>query len=179
MRGRLLVALIVMCIAATSYLDLKVLPNHNMPILYAIAVLLASFTESVLLVITVSTVVIFLELFSIVVLRPEFVVWPLSFIALVVICYLALKVASQRVLIRHEVQESEQLRRNLFRAAIAHDLRTPLTVILGRAEQLERDPRLPVPLRDRVGTIGQAAHRMRQAIDDYLGRWHAGGGAAA
>jgi signal transduction histidine kinase len=63
-------------------------------------------------------------------------------------------------------------------ADIAHERRTPLTVVLGYTERLEADPRLPDPLHRTVVTVKVAAQRMRRAIDTIVERGKAEGGAS-
>jgi signal transduction histidine kinase len=58
-----------------------------------------------------------------------------------------------------------------FLSAAAHDLRTPLTILLGQAELLERragrDPSAPVDLA-RVERIAREARRLRTLVQDLL-----------
>lgn len=51
-------------------------------------------------------------------------------------------------------------------AGVSHDVRTPLALILGWAEQLERDPSLPDSARQKAGGIRTQSERLRALIDD-------------
>jgi signal transduction histidine kinase len=168
---------IVVCTVAVAYVDLVLFPDHNLAILYVVPVLMATFTESALLVICICALALGLDIVSLVWSHDPFLVWLLRMAALVVVCFLAIKVAGQRALIRQDVEEAERAKWNqLLLANVAHELRTPLTVILGYTQQLERDPRLPTPLRRTILTIEMSAQHMRQSIDDLAERWKPGGG---
>ena len=51
-------------------------------------------------------------------------------------------------------------------AGVSHDVRTPLALILGWAEQLERDPSLPDSARQKAGGIRTQSEKLRSLIDD-------------
>lgn len=51
-------------------------------------------------------------------------------------------------------------------AGVSHDVRTPLTLILGWAEQLERDAALPGDARKKAGGIRTQCEKLRTLIDD-------------
>ncbi|ODP32728.1 two-component system sensor histidine kinase KdbD [Pandoraea sp. ISTKB] len=64
--------------------------------------------------------------------------------------------------------ESERLRNSLL-SAISHDLRTPLTSIVGFASMLSRDAQTPGPLRiDLVDAIHEEAQRMTGLVTNLL-----------
>jgi signal transduction histidine kinase len=151
-------------------LDLFVFSDHITPILYAVPVLLASLTKSSLLVVVVSILAISFELVSIVVSTQNPIFWGLRVIALLIVCYLAVRIAGQRALIRHTIQTEERAKWAMLIAEVAHELRTPLTVVLGYTQRLKSDPRLPDPLRRTVVTVELAAQRMRCAIDMTIER---------
>jgi signal transduction histidine kinase len=69
------------------------------------------------------------------------------------------------------VREDAALLKEEFLSAAAHDLRTPLTVVLGQAElverRLQRDPASPVDVAS-VGRIVREARRLRDLISDLL-----------
>ena len=52
-------------------------------------------------------------------------------------------------------------------SALAHDLRTPISVIVGYAELIERRSEEP-KTREAAGNILQAADRLRSAVDRLL-----------
>src|SRR5262249_27862471 len=139
--------------------------------------LMASFTESVLLVLFICVLVTVLNVASLVEARLPLLFSIVKVIGLTVACFLAIKVAGQRAVIRQEVEEAERRKWNqMLLSNVAHELRTPLTVILGYTQRLQRDPRLPTPLRDAIITIESSAHRLRQSVDDLAERWKPGGG---
>lgn len=64
--------------------------------------------------------------------------------------------------------ESERLRSSLL-AAVSHDLRTPLTGLIGMAETLRRSaPPLTPPVADTVGAMLEQAQRMRTMVVNLL-----------
>ncbi|MBO4119425.1 sensor histidine kinase KdpD [Cupriavidus gilardii] len=64
--------------------------------------------------------------------------------------------------------ESERLRSSLL-AAVSHDLRTPLTSLIGMAETLRRgEPPLAPPVADTVGAMLEQAQRMRTMVVNLL-----------
>jgi signal transduction histidine kinase/DNA-binding response OmpR family regulator len=61
----------------------------------------------------------------------------------------------------------DRLRSRLF-AAVSQELRTPLTLILGPAEQLAESTLLPADARDHAAVIRRNARVLRRLIDDLL-----------
>jgi signal transduction histidine kinase len=55
--------------------------------------------------------------------------------------------------------------------AVTHDLHTPLNVIIGMCQLLERDPERPLTpsQQDAVGRIDRNAHALLKTINDVLG----------
>ena len=51
-------------------------------------------------------------------------------------------------------------------AGVSHDVRTPLALMLGWAEQLERDASLPDPARQKAAGIRTQSEKLRTLIDD-------------
>ena len=51
-------------------------------------------------------------------------------------------------------------------AGVSHDVRTPLALMLGWAEQLEQDDALPAAAREKAGGIRMQSERLRSLIDD-------------
>jgi signal transduction histidine kinase len=78
-------------------------------------------------------------------------------------------IAARRALAdgNRKLRELDDLK-NMFIASASHDLKTPLTSIIGWAEMLE-DEALDDDARPMVVTIGRSAMRMLAMIDDLLG----------
>lgn len=76
---------------------------------------------------------------------------------------------SRRTLELQQAQELDRLKTN-FVSAVSHDLRAPLTSILGYAEFLEEEIGGPLSPAQRgfVEQIGKGTHRMEHLLDDLL-----------
>jgi signal transduction histidine kinase len=171
-----LIVVSALFLVAAGVLDLAVWPDHNVPILYVVPVLLASFSELAALVVATSALAVLLDLLSTLISKPPLGLWPFTLFALLAVCYLALEVAGQRAVIRRQVEEAARAKWNeLLLAEVAHELRTPLTVILGYAQVLRHNPKLPDALHGPVTLIEKSALQMRGKIDDLVHRWDPGG----
>jgi signal transduction histidine kinase len=175
MQTRWLLAICLIYLVAVVWYDIVARPELNLPILYAVPVLILAFTESALLVGLMSGLVVCLDLLSVVQTSYPLTVWGFTFAALLAVCFLSFQVAGQRAFIRREVEEAARAKWNaLLLSEVAHELRTPLTVILGYAQHLLANPHLPVPLYRPVATIEQSARQMRLTVDDLAQRWKCG-----
>lgn len=67
---------------------------------------------------------------------------------------------------RNELLARRDDARTQWIAGVSHDVRTPLALILGWAEQLERDPSLPGAARQKAGGIRTQSEKLRSLIDD-------------
>ena len=67
---------------------------------------------------------------------------------------------------RNELLARRDDARTQWIAGVSHDVRTPLALILGWAEQLEQDAALPAPARQKAGGIRTQSERLRTLIDD-------------
>lgn len=67
---------------------------------------------------------------------------------------------------RNELLARRDDARTQWIAGVSHDVRTPLALILGWAEQLERDASLPAPARQKAGGIRTQSEKLRVLIDD-------------
>lgn len=64
-----------------------------------------------------------------------------------------------------QLNERDRLRTEWI-AGVSHDVRTPLTIILGQAAQIESDPQNPPALVKKAQAIRQQGQRLRHLIDD-------------
>ena len=67
---------------------------------------------------------------------------------------------------KNEIIARRDNARTQWIAGVSHDVRTPLALILGWAEQLEQDKALPAPTRQKAGGIRTQSEKMRALIDD-------------
>lgn len=67
---------------------------------------------------------------------------------------------------KNEMLSRRDNARTQWIAGVSHDVRTPLALILGWAEQLEQDAALPAPARQKAGGIRTQSERLRTLIDD-------------
>jgi signal transduction histidine kinase len=121
-----LFVLSVILLVVVTYQDLVRWPDRNLAILYVVPLLLSSFAESAVLVVSMSALVILLDFVSLVLSKPPLGVWPPSTVPLWIVCYFALKVAGQRALIRRQAEEAARATWNqILLVEVAHELRTP------------------------------------------------------
>lgn len=67
---------------------------------------------------------------------------------------------------KNEIIARRDNARTQWIAGVSHDVRTPLALILGWAEQLEQDKALPAPARQKAGGIRTQSEKLRALIDD-------------
>ena len=67
---------------------------------------------------------------------------------------------------RNELLARRDDARTQWIAGVSHDVRTPLALILGWAEQLEQDPALPEATRKKAGGIRTQSEKLRTLIED-------------
>lgn len=67
---------------------------------------------------------------------------------------------------KNEIIAQRDNARTQWIAGVSHDVRTPLALILGWAEQLEQDKALPAPARQKAGGIRTQSEKLRALIDD-------------
>ncbi len=73
---------------------------------------------------------------------------------------------SEQLRRRNEIIARRDDARTNWIAGVSHDVRTPLALILGWAEQLEHDPALPAAARQRAGGIRTQSEKLRALIED-------------
>lgn len=74
---------------------------------------------------------------------------------------------TSRELQRQEIalQKREQARTSWI-AGISHDIRTPLSMVMGYASQLEDNQELPRPAREQAGIVRQQSQRIKTLVND-------------
>jgi len=75
---------------------------------------------------------------------------------------------SESLLKAKEAAEAANVARSRFYAGVSHDLRTPLTAILGFGELLARDAELPERDGDRLGKILTSARELLQLVNRLI-----------
>ena len=74
--------------------------------------------------------------------------------------------ASEQLRRRNEIIARRDDARTNWIAGVSHDVRTPLALILGWAEQLEHDQALPDPARQKASDIRTQSEKLRTLIED-------------
>ena len=74
--------------------------------------------------------------------------------------------ASAQLQARNEIIARRDNTRTQWIAGVSHDIRTPLALIMGWAEQLEADSALPTEARERAGGIRRQGEKLRSLIED-------------
>lgn len=67
---------------------------------------------------------------------------------------------------RNEIIQRRDNARTQWIAGVSHDIRTPLSLILGWAEQLQRDAALPAAARQKAGGIQAQSEKIRALVED-------------
>lgn len=73
---------------------------------------------------------------------------------------------SRQLQTRNEIIARRDTARTNWIAGVSHDIRTPLSLILGWAEQLARDAALPAPARQKADDIRAQSEKIRSLIED-------------
>ena len=73
---------------------------------------------------------------------------------------------SEQLRSRNEIIARRDTARTEWIAGVSHDIRTPLALILGWAEQLQRDATLPAAARQKAGGICTQCEKIRSLIED-------------
>lgn len=68
---------------------------------------------------------------------------------------------SEQIRYRNEIIARRDTARTNWIAGVSHDIRTPLSLILGWSEQLHRDASLPEPVRKKAAGIQTQSERIR------------------
>ena len=73
---------------------------------------------------------------------------------------------SEQLRRRNEIIARRDTARTEWIAGVSHDIRTPLALILGWAEQLQREATLPAAARQKAGGICTRREKIRSLIED-------------
>ncbi len=79
----------------------------------------------------------------------------------------ALEHERQVIAVSDELREAERSRLDFF-TNISHEFRTPLTLILGFAEELLPSPKIPKDAQQSLGLIRQNAHRLLRLVNQLM-----------
>ena len=86
------------------------------------------------------------------------------------VCFMLIAVLGTSALLLRHWFHKDQERRDAARAnwihGISHDIRTPLALVMGKAGQLENDPRLPVDARKDATIICNQSQTIRDLVGD-------------
>lgn len=72
------------------------------------------------------------------------------------------------LVLARDAAEAANKAKSVFLANMSHELRTPMNAILGFAQLLERDARIPPEPRQNIGIINQSGQHLLSLIDDVL-----------
>lgn len=142
--------------------DLTVWSGHNVPIFYAIPVLVVSLRSSPRTVLGTAFLTMTFAIGSIFLERPSLLIWPFSLSALLVVCFVSFFIALRR----HE--ELERIRQEQAMIRAVEHLRQPLTIVLAYAQLLQREDDLPEKAVYRAQQIEHASHSLAQGITTLL-----------
>lgn len=78
----------------------------------------------------------------------------------------ALKPVGQRINRVSDTLARKETARKNWVAGVSHDVRTPLSVVMGHAERIEQDESLPQATRDSAATITRQGVRIRDLVED-------------
>ena len=93
--------------------------------------------------------------------------YPLTFFVMLCVSLITCTMTSrikQQESIRMEI-EKEKMRANLLRS-VSHDIRTPLSMVMGYAGQLEENPALPEQARKQAAIIRRQSQTIRDLVND-------------
>ena len=91
--------------------------------------------------------------------------WLLGMFFLALFCVLALAALLLRRQFRREQRGRDEARSNWI-SGVSHDIRTPLSMVMGYAGQLEENPALPEQARKQVAIIRRQSQTIRDLVND-------------
>lgn len=73
---------------------------------------------------------------------------------------------SLRLQRQEEALQKRDYARTSWIAGVSHDIRTPLSMVMGYASQLEENPELPLRAREQAGIVRRQSERIRALVND-------------
>jgi signal transduction histidine kinase len=165
--------LIALTLAIAAYFDLILYPQRDFPILYFVPVMIASLRSSGRVVRFLVGPIVLFSLVSFFLERPRPELWFLPFVALLLACYLAIRLVDLREAIgrlyaaeseARASAEAQRERMSNFVSVIAHDVRQPLAGAMRFLDLIQ----LAVVRKD-LDRIGSAASTSRLALEQLDG----------
>lgn len=187
MRQVPLIVLLLVIQLAIGLVDGVLWPSRNLAVLYAIPVLIGSLRLSPLQVTGIGAVALIADTLDAGISKDPVRSWPITIPALVIVCIFAILLALQRGEIARRAFEADDARAQLtvahqslqrFLGMVAHDLRAPLTVLLGCVEMLEDSDATTTPAaRQRaINGIVRTSQRIERLSSDLLDASRIGAG---
>ncbi len=186
MRQIPLIVLLLIVQVTIATVDLVLWPRRNLAVLYAIPVLIGSLRLSPLQVTGIAAVAVIADTLDAGITRDPLQSWPITIPALVIVCIFGILLAVQRGEIARRAVEADDARAQAtiahqslqrFLGMVAHDLRAPLTVLLGCVEVLEATTRTtPAERRKAINGIVRTTQRIERLSADLLDASRIGAG---
>jgi signal transduction histidine kinase len=179
--------LITAILGAIFIVDLRIWPQRNLTILYAIPVFFAALRLPPAKVSLVTVVAVTFDLLDLLMGSAIHRSWPVTVLALAVVCSFAILQSTQRSAIARRTQEAIDARAQVaiarhglqrFLGMVAHDLRAPLTVLTGCVEILQDSSKevTPAARRKAVQGIARTTQRIERLSTDLLDAARIGAG---
>ncbi len=142
-------------------LDIEVWPGYNLPIFYAIPVLVVAMFEPPRYVATIGVLTISLQILGLMYEHPTTDVWPFTMLGVVVVCIIAVWLAEQRQPARR--REQALVRTQMTNRALRHRL----LVLLGYMHLLELAPTLSPQLQEEIiGRVGTETRELKSILEE-------------
>jgi signal transduction histidine kinase len=159
-------------LAVAVLVEFMIPPRYAVAIGFAVPIVVAAWLSSALVTVAVGLVAVVLAILHYSIDGIPATLWPIGVLPLVLIYALSIKVARVRESERQRTREAEAAREQLrqFVALVAHDLRGPLTVVLGYLQLLERQ--VPTAgddqMRKPIDGMDRALHSVIRMVSDLL-----------
>jgi signal transduction histidine kinase len=172
--------LITASLAIAIFIDFIVWPTYNSAILYAVPLALGARYASLRVVIALGVIVVALDLVSLYVTQIPSGLWPFTILALSLIAFFAVQLATLRQRERRRAREAEIAREQLreFMGLVVHDLRGLLTVAMGYSQLTRRQltGTDSVMILNALDKIDRAQRGMHRLVNDLLDATRIGAG---